>query len=70
MPLKSLTKRISIDIAQRAHKCHANKKHIINRGDKRLKIIEGRSELHYCVGCAQKFLFADIEKLNTITKQL
>lgn len=66
MSFKSLTKRISVDTAKRAHKCRYNKDHQIGAGEKRLKVIEGRSEQHYCLVCAKRFLGADIEKLNGI----
>lgn len=67
---KALTKRILIDIAERAHRCRSNKRHSIVRGNKRLKVIEGRAKLHYCVECAKKFLEADIKKLNDYLKEL
>ena len=70
MPFKSLTKNISIDTALRSHKCRYNKNHQITAGTKRLKVKEGRSETHYCIDCAKRFLEVDINKLNEIFKQL
>lgn len=70
MPQKTLTKNVSVDIAERAHKCRYNKKHLIARGDKRMKVKEGRSEAHYCIECAKKFLIADIEKLGVVLGEL
>lgn len=70
MPHKALIKRISIDTAERAHRCRSNKNHLIARGDKRLKIIEGRAKMHYCIACAKKFIAIDTEKLNNIASQL
>ena len=70
MSHKALTKRISIDTAQRAHKCRYNKNHLIAQGGKRLKVIENRSITHYCADCAKKFLKADIQKLNNILDQI
>lgn len=67
---KSLIKRILIDTALKSHNCRYNKKHHIACGDKRLKVIEGRSRLHYCVECAKKFLGDDIEKLKNILSEL
>jgi hypothetical protein len=70
MSQKSLTKNVSIDTAVRSHKCRYNKGHLIAKGDKRLKVKEGRSEMHYCIECAKKFLQTDIEKLNSVLTQL
>lgn len=67
---KSLVKNISIDKAVRSHSCHYNKKHIISRGNKRLKVVEGRKQSHYCVECAKKFINSSMEKLSTILSQL
>jgi len=67
---KALTKHILIDIAQRPHNCRYNKRHRILSGDKRLKVVEGRSHQHYCVECAKKFLSSDIEKLKSILSEL
>lgn len=67
---KVLIKRISVDIALHSHKCRYNKQHIIAQGDKRLKVIEGRKQSHYCIDCAKKFVCADIERLQNILSQL
>jgi hypothetical protein len=67
---KSLVKNISVDEAMRSHSCHHNRRHIISRGNKRLKVIEGRAVSHYCVECAKKFINSGIEKLNTVLGQL
>lgn len=67
---KSLVKNISVDEASRSHKCRYNKKHAILRGNKRLKVVEGRAEYHYCVECAKKFIDSGIAKLNIILNQL
>jgi hypothetical protein len=70
MSQKSLTKNVLVDNALHSHKCRFNKRHAIAKGDKRLKVKEGRSEMHYCVECAKKFLQAGIEKLNGVLGEL
>lgn len=69
-PQKKLTKRLLVDIALHSHGCHNNKNHQIIKGTKRLKVIEGRSEQHYCIECAKKFLATGIEELGKISSQL
>ncbi len=66
MPQKSLTKTVYIDSASRAHNCRFNKRHRISRGDRRLVVKEGRTEIHYCVECAKRFLRTDICKLTDL----
>ena len=67
---KSLIKRMLVDVALKPHKCRWNKRHHIAAGDKRLKVIEGRSKLHYCTECAKKFLGTGIEDLSNILSGL
>lgn len=50
--IKSLLIRVEVDEAQRAHSCQANASHRFERGDRRLKVRNGRSWDHYCVVCA------------------
>ena len=67
---KSLTKTMTVDYALHSHRCRFNKRHAIAKGDKRLTVKEGRSEMRYCVECAKKFLRTGIDKLNTILSEL
>lgn len=66
--IKSLIIRAEIDGAQRAHNCQGNASHRINRGDKRLKVRNGRSWDHYCVSCAIIILGRDIEALRVLQR--
>jgi hypothetical protein len=68
--MKSITKTITVGIALRAHKCRFNKRHLIAKGDKRLQVKEGRSEMNYCTECAKKALHDGIDKLNTVLGEL
>jgi len=43
--MKSIVKNVSWDVALQSHKCKRNLKHIIAKGDRRLKIKEGRREV-------------------------
>jgi len=70
MAKKKLTKNIRLDIADRSHNCKHVKKHRISAGEKRLKIIEGRSSKHYCLNCALSFVNADIERLEKLKEDI
>ena len=62
--------RSEIDRAQRAHNCQASAKHRLGQGDRRLKVYEDRSHVHYCAECAIKIIQADIAKLLELAQQL
>lgn len=64
--IKSLITRTDIDHAQKAHNCQANSSHRIQKGDKRLKVRNGRSWDHYCIPCANQIVNGDINKLNLL----
>lgn len=68
--IRSLVERTLVDEAGRAHNCQANARHRIQRGDKRLKVRNGRSWDHYCLDCAQTIVDRDIGKLNELIKEL
>lgn len=67
--VKSLLTRVEIDEAQKAHNCQGNANHRIQRGDRRLKVRNGRSWDHYCVPCATVILERDIAELQTLQRQ-
>lgn len=68
--IRSLVTRTEVDEAQRSHNCQGNRGHRINRGDKRLKVIDGRGHDHYCIDCAKTITKRDIERLEAIARQL
>jgi hypothetical protein len=67
---KSLTLPMSVDVALRSHTCQHSKKHLIAKGDQRLKIAVARSHEHYCVACTRKFIGESIEHLQQLEAQL
>jgi len=67
---KTFVKSISVDIAIRSHKCKHNKKHIINKDEKRLTLKEGRSKERFCAICATESLKNDIIKMQSILNEL
>lgn len=67
---KSLLLPMSIDRAGRRHSCQHNSKHVILKGDLRLKVAAGRSHEHYCVECATKFMDLAIERLQALRTEL
>jgi hypothetical protein len=69
MALKSLLIRVEIDAALKAHTCQANPRHRLQRGDRRLKVRNGRSWDHYCVSCAAAILSRDIEELTVLQRE-
>ena len=68
--IRSLVERTLVDEAGRAHNCQANARHRVQRGDKRLKVRNGRSWDHYCLDCAQAIVDRDIGKLNELIEEL
>jgi len=64
--IKTLVCRVDIDVAQRAHPCRRNTAHRILKGERRLKVRDGRSWKHYCIACAKQILSRDIEKLQGV----
>lgn len=67
--MKSAIKNISWDIALNSHKCKNNSKHPITKGDRRLKIKEGRSESHYCIQCAKVILDNGLLKIHALINE-
>jgi hypothetical protein len=61
---KSLVLHVEIDEARRAHGCQANANHRIQKGDKRLKVRNGRTWDHYCAKCAEAMIQRDIVELK------
>jgi len=66
---KSLVERIEVDQAGKAHNCQANARHRIEKGDKRLKVRNGRSWDHYCLDCARTIIQRDIVALQAFAQQ-
>jgi hypothetical protein len=66
---KSLVIRVEVDHAVKAHNCQASKRHRLQRGDRRLKVRNGRSWDHYCVSCATNILARDLDKLRALLAQ-
>lgn len=66
MAIRSLVIRAGVDRALHAHKCQANDRHRIQRGDVRLKVRNGRSWDHYCRACAETMIARGIEKLTAL----
>ena len=67
---KSFLKSVSVEVAERAHWCKHNKKHKINKGDKRLTLKEGRKKERFCTICAMESIKRDIDKLLNILNEL
>lgn len=57
--IKSLIIRFEIDHAKKAHNCRRNARHRIARGDRRLKVHNGRNWHHYCLQCANTIVTRD-----------
>jgi hypothetical protein len=67
--VKSLLIRVEIDDAKKAHNCQANSGHRVEKGDKRLKVRNGRSWDHYCAPCAAVIVQRDILELQGLQRQ-
>lgn len=70
MATKSLVIRVEVDRALKAHDCQANPKHRLQRGDKRLKVRNGRSWDHYCASCGANIIQRDIAELQTLASEI
>ncbi|CAN5811540.1 hypothetical protein BH11GEM2_BH11GEM2_04920 [soil metagenome] len=62
--IKTLLCRIEVDTAKSSHTCRRNEAHKIAKGERRLKVRDGRSWKHYCLDCARQILMRDTEKLR------
>lgn len=67
---RSLTLSMSVDRASKRHACQHSKKHVIAKGDLRLKVKAGRGYDHYCLQCARKFLSLSVETLQKLEAEL
>ncbi len=67
---RSLIVSMTITTAGRTHGCRQNDAHKIAKGDSRLTIKSDGDEHHYCLGCAQKFLEADIMNLRRVLDEI
>lgn len=67
--IKSLLIRVEVDEAQRAHRCQATASHRLERGDRRLKVRNGRSWDHYCAACAAVMIERAIADLQALQPQ-
>ena len=68
--IRSLRIRTQVDVAQRAHNCQGNARHRIERGDRRLKVCNGRSWDHYCLDCARNIVHRDVAALEELAREL
>lgn len=67
---RSLTLPLTVDVALKRHVCQNNSKHVVMKGDLRLKVSVGRSYEHYCVECARKFIKQTVGRLQELDTQL
>lgn len=68
--IRSLLTRALVDVAKKAHNCQSNTRHRIERGNKRLKVRNGRSWDHYCLECARNIARRDIAVLEALAREL
>ena len=66
---KSLIVSMEWTNAGRAHDCRHNKKHRLEKSQRRLTIKSDGGEQHYCVARAKVFLAADIQRLQALLEQ-
>lgn len=67
---KSIIQRVEVSEAKKAHNCQHNPNHRIERGDKRLTVLNQRSREHFCINCALDIIERDIAKLHGLAEQL
>jgi hypothetical protein len=66
--VRSLLIKVEIDTAQRAHKCQANSRHPIKKGDLRLNVRAGRGWDRYCMDCARKIVEGSMASLTMVSR--
>jgi len=69
-PKSLIPGKVTVDLAKKAHNCQHVSSHRILRGDRRLKVPNGRSWDHYCVSCALQTIKADMDRLKSLVKDL
>lgn len=67
---KSIIQNAGVDVAKKSHYCQHNANHQLRKGDRRLKVSNGRSYDYYCVECALDIITRDIAKLQELEGQL
>ena len=68
--IRSLRIQTEVDVAQRAHNCRGNRRHRIQRGEKRLNVrIRGNWWCHYCSVCARKIIRRDMDGLEALDSE-
>jgi hypothetical protein len=70
MSRKSLLVSMSITTAGRGHNCRYNKKHRIEKDDRRLTIKVGRDERNYCLACAKVFMADSLARLQAMSAEV
>lgn len=66
MGRRSLLVSMEWTVAERAHDCRYNKKHRLQKGDRRLTIKSDGERHHYCVACAKSFFEYDLKRLRAL----
>ncbi len=67
---RSLLLKLEIDQVAKRHSCQHSKTHVLTKGDRRLKVTVGRTDEHYCVPCARKFIQHAMDRLTVLDRQL
>jgi hypothetical protein len=70
MAHKSILVTVCVDEVGHAHDCQHNKRHRLERGNRRLKVRKDRSYEHFCVTCALQIIQRDVERLHLLAMQL
>lgn len=70
MGYKSLIVTMEITTAGRGHYCRYNKRHRIEKGDKRLTVRSDGNEHRYCLPCGRIFLTRALERLRFHLQEL
>ena len=70
MAHKSLIVSMEITTVGRAHDCRYNKRHRLEKGDRRLTVRSDGDEHHYCLECAKVFLRKDVERLRQLLAEV
>ena len=68
--VRSLITAARIDEAGNSHNCQRMAAHRVVKGQKRLKVRNGRSYDHYCIDCAKLIVAHDLEKLRLLAAGL
>ena len=67
---RSLVAKMEMTTAGRAHDCRSNRRHRLEKGDRRLTVWSDGRPHHYCLVCGEDFLVRGIGRLRELMAEV